>query len=663
MESFQITSSFTRRLRSVLIIIAAFFLIGVVSSYFSSLDFLNGLQSLNTANKILNLSTLSIESLDSAEETLEKLRLGGHSRNGQFSFEQSLKLTNQQLDDAISFAEKFPDARKLFRDAKTALHEFEQSSQKLFLMKNRSSEFRQEFLVAKEFVSDARETLRMGQIVLKNQSDELFLSIYDTRFLPLIVVSVLSIFFFSFVIVVGLSTARRLSRALSNLKTATGAVAKGDLSFQAPILEKDEFGKLTHQFNHMVRSLDNNEREIKWVLDRVSRLQKITVAFSEALSQEKVFEVMFKVAFETIGIKSGIVGLVNKEDELIHVQRGEGYAEDFTDTTFDLNLNVPLAESIRTGQKIYLRDLEMTKRSYPIAYEFQAKNGIKSSCALPLIVEGKIIGSIVLSFSIEKEFPRDEIEFIEALINQCSQALHRAFLFEAAQEAIKVRDEFLSIASHELRTPLTPLKLQLQSLGRHLKASDVLESDARVLKMVESSDRQVNRLTSLIDDLLDVSRISAGKLNLNKEKIQLAELMEEVISNYKHQLQEKKIHLEVSLDRDLHGDYDRVRIEQVFINLLTNAAKYAPGKPLKIKLERSGDSATISVEDQGAGISPADQRRIFERFERVKDRDNVGGLGLGLYISRQIVEAHGGTISVESKPGVGSRFWVTLPLS
>ncbi len=607
MDSFKISSSFTRRLRRVLIIIAAFFLIGVVSSYFSSLDFLNGLQSLNTANKILNLSTLSIESLDTAEENLEKLRASGPSRNGLFSFEQSLKLTGEQLDDAISFSEKFPDSKKLLEEAKMALLSFEESGKKLFTMKPQTSSFRQEFLVTKEFLSDARETTRMAQVVLKNQSDELFLSIYDSRFLPLIVVSILSIFFFSFVIVVGLSTTRRLSRALLNLTTATGAVARGNLSFRAPILEMDEFGQLTHQFNHMVYSLDENEREIKRVLDRVKRLQKITVAFSETLTQEEVFEVMFSVAFETIGIKSGIVGLYNEGDKLIHIQRGEGYAENFDHITFAPDLAVPLAKAVTSGEEIYLRTAQETREKFPIAYEFQSVNGIRSSCALPLFVESKVTGAIVLSFAEEKEFPAEETEFIRALVNQCSQALHRAFLFEAAQDAIKVRDEFLSIASHELRTPLTPLKLQLQSLGRHLKASEQLEADARVMKMVESSDRQVNRLTSLIDDLLDVSRISAGKLSLNIEDIHLSELMEEVISNYKHQLKEKKISLEVELDGSLQGRYDRVRIEQVFINLLTNAAKYAPGKPLSICLKRDGQMAVIEVKDQGAGISPADQ--------------------------------------------------------
>lgn len=662
MDNFQITSSFTRRLRHILIIIAAFFLIGVVSSYFSSLGFLNGLQSLNTANKILNLSTLSIEGLDTAEENLEKIRLSGNSRNSEFSLVQILKLTNRQLNDAITNSEKFPASKKLLEEAGEALMDFEESAKKLFNMNHRGSAFRQEFLVAKEYISDTRETMRMAQIVLKDQSDELFLSIYDMRFLPLMVASVLSVFFFSFVIVVGLSSARRLGRALDNLSLATGAVARGNLDFRAPILKKDEFGQLTHQFNHMVRSLDENEKEIKLVLDRVNRLQKITVAFSEALSQNEVFEVMFQVSFETIGIKSGLVGLL-KEDGLVHVHRGEGYAENYDHRTVEPDLHVPLTQAIKMGTAIYLQNLEETKEKFPISYDFQRVNGIRSSCALPLFVEGKVIGAIIMSFSEEKNFSPEETDFIEALVNQCSQALHRALLFEAAQVAIEVRDEFLSIASHELRTPLTPLKLQLQSLYRHLKGTDLIESDPRVMKMVESSDRQVNRLTSLIDDLLDVSRISSGKLTLNKEQISLAELMEEVISNYKHQLKERKIPLEVDLDESLSGDFDRVRIEQVFINLLTNAAKYAPGKPLHVTLKKFKAMACLIVRDQGPGISHADQKRIFDRFERVKDRDNVGGLGLGLYISRQIVEAHEGLISVESEPGEGSTFQVLLPLS
>ena len=140
-------------------------------------------------------------------------------------------------------------------------------------------------------------------------------------------------------------------------------------------------------------------------------------------------------------------------------------------------------------------------------------------------------------------------------------------------------------------------------------------------------------------------------------------MVEEVVSHYTHQLKEILSTVDVKADPNIEGSFDRVRIEQVFINLLTNASKYAPGKPIHVELEKIGTNAILRVRDQGNGIADVDQKRIFERFERVKDRDNVGGLGLGLYISRQIVEAHQGSIRVESRPGSGATFIVELPLT
>lgn len=671
-EPFELTSSFTKRLRHILIIIAGFFVIGVVSSYYSSLGFLNGLQQISSANRILNLSTLALESLDSTDQTLDKLLTGGNFKNVQFYFHQSAKITEQQLQDAIILAENFPEARKQLVQATEALHEYTFSIEKIFQTlairpeKIATEEIKSDLLVAHEFSADARETLRMSQITLKENSDQLFSSIYEGRFYPLIVASILSIFFFSFVIIVGFSIARRLSHALQNLGDATSAVGQGNLDFEAPILEHDEFGKLTFEFNGMVNSLKEKQQSLNLAMDRVLRLQHITSSFSEALVPDQVFEVIFQEAFETLGVNSGAVGLVDETGEYVELQRIQGYTEAYEETwkRFSLSLRAPMNEAIVTGKPVFLRNNEETKNFCPKVFEVLIKSGIQSTCAIPLLVEGKAVGSIAFSFSSPKEFAREERDFVITMVNQCSQALHRAQLYEAARDAIKVRDEFLSIASHELRTPLTPLKLQLQNLSRQVRKGNLSAMPTeQIMKAVESSDRQVNRLTSLIDDLLDVSRISAGKLTLNRESFNLAEMIEEIVGHYTHQLKENNSKVKVDVDSSLVGHLDKVRIEQVFINLLTNAAKYAPGKTIHVSLTRAGKFASLTVRDEGQGISSENQKRIFERFERVKDRDNVGGLGLGLYISRQIVEAHEGFIRVESTPGKGAAFIVELPLN
>lgn len=231
----------------------------------------------------------------------------------------------------------------------------------------------------------------------------------------------------------------------------------------------------------------------------------------------------------------------------------------------------------------------------------------------------------------------------------------------ALREAVEVRDEFLSIASHELKTPITPLKLQAQQLWRMIEKGAVVDTE-RLKKFLSMWNRQLDRLSSLIEDLLDVSRITGGRLTMHAEEVDLTQLINEVIDRYQEQAVRSNCGLLVSLPDKLEGKWDRSRLEQVLINLITNALKYAAGKPIQISLSSRDQKAFLSVKDAGTGISSENQGRIFERFERGGASDSVGGLGLGLYISRKIIEAHGGAIRVESELGKGANFIIELPL-
>jgi PAS domain S-box-containing protein len=232
------------------------------------------------------------------------------------------------------------------------------------------------------------------------------------------------------------------------------------------------------------------------------------------------------------------------------------------------------------------------------------------------------------------------------------------------QEAIHVRDEFLSIASHELRTPLTPLKLQVQSLISNIRNKSTEQlSDERLDRIARTCDRAITRLGSLIENLLDVSRINRGQLTLNRETVDLPELARELIERYRNEIQNSGCEVSFHSVSPAHGPFDRLRMEQVFINLLTNALKYGNRKPIEIAVQSDEKNAYLIFRDYGIGIRPEDQKKIFDRFERMDNASSVGGMGLGLYITRQIVEAHRGTIRVESIPGGGSTFTVRLPLS
>jgi signal transduction histidine kinase len=224
-------------------------------------------------------------------------------------------------------------------------------------------------------------------------------------------------------------------------------------------------------------------------------------------------------------------------------------------------------------------------------------------------------------------------------------------------DALRTRDAFLTMASHELKTPLTPLKLQVEQILRARA-----EVPPPVAKAADAIRRQVLRLTVLVNTLLDVSRVNAGRLRMEPEPLDLAALVREVASGFSAASEADRGRIRLDADEAVRGSWDRLRLEQVVTNLVSNALKYGEGKPVSIRVARRGGAAELVVCDQGIGISSEEQRLIFERFERGRAARGYGGFGLGLWISREIVTALGGTIEVESAAGAGATFRVTLPL-
>jgi hypothetical protein len=235
---------------------------------------------------------------------------------------------------------------------------------------------------------------------------------------------------------------------------------------------------------------------------------------------------------------------------------------------------------------------------------------------------------------------------------------------ERLREAVRTRDEFLSVASHELKTPLTPLQLKLTAMLRAIELHPEAPLSAeRVARDLDLARRQVHKLADLIEDMLDVSRISVGKLHLNPEPLDLAPLVREVVIRYTPQAAQAGCSVEVEAAAPVEGTWDRRRLEQVVTNLLANALKYGAGKPVHMRVGVEAGQAVLTVRDEGIGISPEHQPHIFERFVRAVSERNYSGMGLGLFITREIVHAHGGTLGVQSELGKGALFTVTLPLA
>jgi PAS domain S-box-containing protein len=281
--------------------------------------------------------------------------------------------------------------------------------------------------------------------------------------------------------------------------------------------------------------------------------------------------------------------------------------------------------------------------------------------------DGRLLGfSKVTRDLTERKQAEEELRRVNENLEERvrSRTAELTSLTERLKEAIRSRDEFMSIASHELNTPITSLKLQMQmrlrNFGREDAASPPL---ARLVKMVRDDERQINRLSRLVDDMLDITRISSTKLALRKERVDLGELVGEVAERFAPQFQEAGCETRISLAEGVVGVWDAYRIEQIITNLITNAIKYGESKPVEIRVARNGARAVFSVRDQGIGIAPEDHERVFRQFERAETASHVAGLGLGLYIVRQLVELHGGSIRLESQAGQGSNFVVELPLT
>jgi signal transduction histidine kinase len=227
-----------------------------------------------------------------------------------------------------------------------------------------------------------------------------------------------------------------------------------------------------------------------------------------------------------------------------------------------------------------------------------------------------------------------------------------------AERAVHARDDFLAVAAHELATPLTPLQLELENLHRSLGAEALTPA---VRKRLDRASRQTTRLAQLTERLLDVSRLASGKLTLEPTTFDFSEMVGEVVEEFRGEATRAGAELTLTAPAAVVGHWDRLRSAQIVSNLLSNAVKYGRGKPIVVEVCESAESVELRVTDHGGGIDTASMTRIFDRFERAAPERRRGGLGLGLYVAREIVQAHGGEIRVHSKLESGSTFTVTLP--
>ncbi|MDC0718881.1 AAA family ATPase [Nannocystis bainbridge] len=324
----------------------------------------------------------------------------------------------------------------------------------------------------------------------------------------------------------------------------------------------------------------------------------------------------------------------------------------------------PSAHAIRTGEALRLERSEETLTRYCVDAghaRILRELGVESAIVAPLTVGSRIVGAITLASARPGfRYAPADLELLIELARRAAIAIDNARLYRQTQAALRLRDEFLSVASHELRTPMTSLTLALQTLARRTPAGTPLDPQVAG-KLIDLAIRQSGRMNRLIGDLLDVSRIETWQLALALAEVELCGLVREVVARFQPDLVRARSAAKIRAEGPVIGRWDRSRIEQVISNILANAAKFGAGAPIEIAVERVDDVARVTVRDHGIGIEPDRMPRIFERFERGVSAQNYGGLGLGLYIARRIVEGHGGSLRATSTPGEGSTFTLELP--
>jgi len=398
------------------------------------------------------------------------------------------------------------------------------------------------------------------------------------------------------------------------------------------------------------------------LVDRFPRVLEAGRRLASALSREAVFEAVRQSMLELLRAEHCVVmdprGLLPEEEV-----EAQGVSR------------TALARALETGR------IAVMGQGLPGGVsESMELLGVRSLLCAPIQVRGKTVACVVASHrQVGALFGEDEERLAEFVTVLAGAALENAEnfsriaalseeqgrLYRAEQEAVRRRDDFLSIAAHELKTPLTSLQLHIQGLQSQVRASTQRPlAPEKLGAKLESAYSQTQRLGRLVNDLLDISRIAQGQLHIKLEDVDLVALVRGQLERSREALTRAecpaRMHIAASA---IVGRWDAMRLEQVVGNLLANAMKYGAGKPVEVHLEQDDGKVRLKVRDFGIGIAKEDRERIFERFERAVSVRHYGGFGLGLWIVREIVQALGGAIDVESTPGQGSTFTVTLPRS
>jgi PAS domain S-box-containing protein len=439
--------------------------------------------------------------------------------------------------------------------------------------------------------------------------------------------------------------------------------------------EVEGFAKITRDLTERLRAEENERRLIaekvarevaQGAEERLARLQRITAALSQAASPDDVAAALLRECADAMGAAATAVYVLAPDGKSLELFAQQGHDEEVLEPyrSIPIDARTPLTDVARERAAAFYESFDAWAERYPALRDPSRASHLQASAALPLVAHGDLLGVMGVRFVDRRPFDAGERTLLLTVAGVCAQAIDRAKLFAAetearaaAEAASRAKDEFLAMLGHELRNPLAPISTAIQLMklrgDRSQRARDIIE-------------RQVSHLNTLVDDLLDVSRVARGLISLSRACIEVSEILSRAIEMASPLLEQRRQHLAVAAPTSgLSIDADPLRMAQVVSNLLTNAAKYTPpGGHVWLSAELEGGEAVIRVRDDGEGIGPDLLPRVFDLFvqgHRTIARSE-GGLGLGLALVKNLVALHGGTVAVTSEgPGRGSEFVVRVP--